>query len=82
MDWDWSGELSGPKSAAFYILPVNKFTGGPGVHEGIQRLNFGGIGGFHFHFQLEGLWVVFRGSNDKLRWELSLPFGMVSLRRV
>ena len=82
MDQDQSGELSGPKSAALYILPVNEFAGGPGVHEKIQGFNLGGISGLHFHFQLEELWVVFGGSNAKLGWELSLPFGTVSSRSV
>ena len=82
MDQDQSGELSGPKSAALYILPINEFAGGPGVHEKIQGFNLSGISGFHFQFQPEGLWVVFGGNNDNLRWELSLPFGTVSSRQV
>ena len=82
MDRDQSGELSGPKSAALHILPVNKCAGGPGVHKGIQGFNLCSVHGFHFHFQPEGLWVVFGGSNDKFGWKSSLPFGMVSPRQV
>ena len=82
MDWDQSGELSHPKSAVLHVLPVNEFASGPRVHKGIQGFNPHGLCGFHFHFQPEGLWVVFGGSNDKLGWELSFPFGVVSLRGV
>ena len=82
MDWDQSGELLGLESAALYILLVNEFAGGPGVHKGIHGFNLSGISGFHFYFQPEGLWVVFGGSDDKLGWEPSLPFGTASPRRV
>ena len=89
MDRDQSGELSGLESAVLYILqfftyilPVNEFTSSPGVHKEIQEFNLGGVSGLYFHFQLEGLWVVSRGSDDKLGWETSLPLGMVSPRWV
>ena len=82
MDRDQSGELSGLESAVLYILLVNEFTGSPGVHKGIQGLNLGSVNDFYFHLQQEGLWVVFGGSDDKLGWEVSLPFGMVSSRWV
>ena len=79
MDWDQSGELSGSKSAALYILLVNEFSGGPGVHKGIQGFNLCSVCGFHFHFQPEGLQVVFGGSNDTVTQKTVSMFGYFDL---
>jgi len=73
-------ELLGLELVALSIVMVDELSSGSAVYEGVDRLHFSCIGGFQLNLQFEGGQTVFCRSNDKFRWELSLPFWVPILR--